>query len=409
MNHIHRYIFSAALITGTIFVLASCNGKQQGASSSDQPTEEEHSEDEHTVTLSEEQINTVKIRFGKIEHKQLTAVIKANGNLRVPNNNKANITSLFGGVIKSIPVQVGDYVKKGQIIATIENPQFIQLQEEYLTVSGRIIYAEQELQRQSMLNEGNAGALKNKQSAETELRTLKTRRSSLQQQLRLMNINTNQLDNSNLRSALNVVSPIDGTISELYAKIGSYVDVSSPVAEVVDNSQLHLDLQIFEKDLPKLKTGQIIHFRLTNNPVEEYDARIQSIGSSFVNGSKTIAVHCQVNGNKQGLIDGMNTTGLVSLDQLTSPAVPDEAIVNADGKYYIFTVLPSAPHVHKDGESHEAGQTFSFGRVEVLKGVSEMGYTGITPLSDLPEQTQIVVKGAFFINAKLSNSGDHAH
>ncbi|MCC6515815.1 MAG: efflux RND transporter periplasmic adaptor subunit, partial [Chitinophagales bacterium] len=118
-------------------------------------------ETEPTITaLTDEQINSVGIIFGKVEQKQLTATLKANGALRVPNNNKANATSLYGGVIKSIHVQVGSFVKSGQVIATIVNPQFIQLQEEYLTVSSKIQYAEQELSRQKLLNDGNAGALK---------------------------------------------------------------------------------------------------------------------------------------------------------------------------------------------------------------------------------------------------------
>ena len=92
------------------------------------------------VSLTEEQIKTVDIKFGNIEHKQLTATLKANGTLLVPNNNKANATSLYGGVIKTINVQVGSNVKIGQTIATISNPQFIQLQEEFLMVISKIIF-----------------------------------------------------------------------------------------------------------------------------------------------------------------------------------------------------------------------------------------------------------------------------
>ena len=147
--------------------------------------------------------------------------------------------------------------------ATIANPQFIQLQEEYLTTASEIIFAEQELARQKELNEGNAGAKKNLQSTTAELSSLQTRRASLQQQIQLMGINPNSLSNENLKSILGVTSPIGGTVSNVFAKIGSYVDVSSPVAEIVDNGSLHLDLNVFEKDLPMLKVGQVIHFTLT--------------------------------------------------------------------------------------------------------------------------------------------------
>ena len=300
--------------------------------------------------------------------------------------------------------------------------EFIQLQEEYLTIGSKITFAEQEVQRQNELNAGNAGALKNLQNATAELNTFRTRKASLQQQIQLMGINPNSVSNSNLKSALVVTSPLNGTISNLFAKIGSYVDVSSPVAEIVDNSSLHLDLQVFEKDLPLLKIGQTIHFTLTNNPTNEYDAKVFSIGSSFENESKTIAVHCTVTGNKIGLIDGMNITGIVSLSNALTPAVPNEAIVNADGKDYIFVVTDKKAEEHHEEESEEHNHesedrkhsneengNINFEKIEVVKGVSNMGYTAITFVQDIPANAQIVIKGAFFVNAKLSNTGGHNH
>ena len=420
--NINKITFIATIVV-LIFSFSACkNDKQnEGQSTGAKATEKAeapHEEEAPTIaTLTEEQIKTVGIQLGVVEQKELTATIRANGLLKVPNNNKANATSLYGGVIKTLNVQIGDYVKKGQVIATIANPQFIQLQEEYLSTASRITFAEQELARQKELNQGNAGAKKNLQSATAELNSLRTRRASLQQQIQLMGINPGSVSNGNLKSALVVTSPLNGTVSNVFAKIGSYADVSSPVIEIVDNSSLHLDLQVFEKDLPKIKVGQIIHFTLTNNPTTVYDATVFSIGSSFENESKTIAVHCRVKGNKNGLIDGMNITGIVSLDNITTPAVPNDAIVNADGKYYVFIQTDKRVEEHKEeGEEenkggkeneHKEGKiNINFEKVEVLKGVSDMGYTAITFVKQIPVNAKIVVKGAFFVNAKLSNAGE---
>lgn len=364
------------------------------------------------ASLTAEQIKTVDIQFGTIEQKQLTATLRANGALRVPNNNKANATSMYGGVIKTINVQLGDFVKKGQVIATIVNPQFIQLQEEYLSTSSKAIFAEQELARQKELNAGNAGALKNYQNADAELKSIRTRRASLQQQIQLMGINPNNLNNNNLRSALSVTSPITGTISNVFSKIGSYVDVSSPVAEIVDNSQLHLDLNIFEKDLPMLKVGQIIHFRITNNSGQDYNAKVYSIGAAFENDSKSIPVHATVQGNKSGLIDGMNITAIVSLNNVTTDAVPTDAIVSADGKEYIFVLTDKKAEGEQKEEENKSAEpktkelTTNFEKIEVAVGVANMGYTAITLVKDIPTNAKIVTKGAFFVNAKLTNKGE---
>lgn len=392
-------------------ILLSC-GKPEKTEETKEKTEE-HSEHESSdfAELTQDQMNAVGITLGQIEMKELTSIVKANGALSVPNNNKASATSLYGGVIKTLNVQVGDFVRKGQVIATIANPEFIQLQEDYLTTGSRITFAEQEYRRQKELFDNDAGAKKNLQNADAELKTLRTKRASLQRQIQMMGISPGNVSNKNLRSGLAVTAPISGTISNILLQIGSYIDVSSPVAEIVDNSSLHLDLQVFEKDLPLIKVGQKIHFTLTNSPVSEYDAEVYSIGTAFENQSKTIPIHCKVKGNKNGLIDGMNATAVVSLNNQLMPAVPNTAITSADGKDYIFLVNDKKAKDYKDEKTQEKHneKTINFEKVEVAKGTSEMGYTAITPVKPIPGNAKIATKGAFFINAKLTNSGEHEH
>ena len=414
---INNIVFSVFVLV-VIFALNACTNKHTEGDGHNHGTEaatttDEHEEEENVAVLTDEQMKAVGVEIGSIEQKQLSTTLKANGALRVPNSNKANATSLFGGVIKSLNVEIGDFVKKGQVIGTISNPQFIQLQEEYLSINSRIEFAEQEVARQRELNEGNAGAKKNLQSATSELNTLRTRKASLQQQIQMMGINPASLSNSSLKSSLVVTSPISGTISNVFAKIGSYVDVSSPIAEIIENTALHLDLQVYEKDIPLIKIGQKIDFVVTNNPNKTYSAEVYSIGSSFSGESKTIAVHSKITGDKTGLIDGMSITGTVSSDDVLSTAVPNDAIVNSDGKYYIFLVKEQEeePHDHKEDEVHDHGSEkgTQFVRVEVVKGASQLGYTAITPVSEIPHGTHIVVKGAFFVNAKMNDTGEDGH
>ncbi|WP_294286780.1 efflux RND transporter periplasmic adaptor subunit [uncultured Chryseobacterium sp.] len=405
------------LLFSVVFMF-SCSKKEsvENAEEKTEQPEEQHQESPQTIaSLTEEQMKAVGITLGSIEMKELTATIKANGQLRVPNNNKATVTSLYGGIIRTLNIQVGSAVKKGQVIATIANPEFIRLQEDYLTTNSRITYAEQEYRRQRELFDNDAGARKNLQSADAELKTLRTRKASLLRQLQMMGISPGKISNGNMRSGLVITAPISGTVSSIASQIGSYVDVSSPVAEIIDNNSIHLDLQVFEKDLPKMKIGQVVHFKLTNNPETEYDAEIYSIGSSFENDSKTISVHANVTGNKMGLIDGMNITGIVSLNKTVTPAIPNEAIVEADGKFYVFVKTDKKPEAHEDHQK-EAGkpvetkpESLNFEKVEVVKGSSDMGYTAVTPVKEISPEAKIAVKGAYFINAKQTNSGEHEH
>jgi len=178
--------------------------------------------------------------------------------------------------------------------------------------------------------------LKNVQRIQTELTTLKATRNSLQKQLSAMGISVSNVSNGNIVTSLNIVAPISGMVSNVMAQIGSEVNSSSPITEIVNNSQLHLDLFVFEKDLPLLKDKQTIHFTLMNNPGKEYDAQMYSIGTAFANGSKAVPIHAEVKGDKRDLIEGMSITALVSIGEATVPAVPSDAIVNFQGQDYIF-------------------------------------------------------------------------
>jgi cobalt-zinc-cadmium efflux system membrane fusion protein len=384
-----------------------------------------HEESEENITsLTIAQLEAIGVSWGELQTKRLTASIKANGVLRVPNNKRGNATALFGGIIQSLYAQVGSYVQKGQVLARIENPAFIELQEQYLTTSADLTLADQEVQRQKELFDGNAGAARNLQTATAQLQVLRAKQASLRERIRLMGMDPATINATDLQSALSLVSPISGTVSKVYANIGSYVDVTAPVLEIVDNSSLHLDLQVFERDLPQMRVGQTLDFTLTNNPTGRFTAQIFTIGSSFENESKTIAVHCNVTGNKQGLIDGMNVTAVVGLDGESSLAVPSEAVVESDGKWYVFveTASPNSAdeHAHGDHEHGDHAHTHEddvhknetevfLERIEVVKGVTEVGYTAITPLKEIREGALIVVKGGFFINAKMSTNAGHEH
>ena len=391
-----KYSIKIAFILISLFTLSACNNNTSTADHQE-AEEEHHHEEENTTTLTQTQIKTVDIRLGRIEQKALTATLKANGVLSVPADHQAKVSTIYTGIIQSVKVEIGAYVHKGQVIATISNPDFLQQQQRLLTVNSQIELAQQELDRQQILYEGNAGTGKNLQAATTQLRTLRTEKAALEEQIRLMGLNPKTLTNEGMQSTLAVVAPISGNISAVYTNNGAYVDASTPIVEIIDNSSLHLHLQVYERDLPYIKVGQQVHFNPTNNTSGEYDAQVYNIAASFENESKSIIVHCHVEGDKQGLISGMNVTGVISLDKETAPAVPNDAIVEDSGKSYIFVI------------THTDDKETTFEKIEVAKGTSESGYTAIAPVKPIaPEQT-IATKGAFFINATLVNSGEHEH
>ena len=385
-------------------LITSCGSKKTEA-----VKEEEHKEEApaNEVSITDLQMKTAGIELGTIELKNLKTSIKANGMLSVPNQNKAFITSVNSGVIRTLLIQPGSFVRKGQAVATIVNPDIARLQQELQTVNAQISLSDIEYKRQKELVEGNAAPLKNVQRVQTELATLRVTRNSLQKQLSAMGISTASVSRGNIITTITITAPISGTVSNVSAQIGSNVDPSTPIAEIVNNSQLHLDLFVFEKDLPKLHANQVIHFTLTNNPGKEYDAQVFSIGTAFVNESKTIPIHAVVKGDKTGLIEGMNITAVISIGETVLPAVPTEAIVSFQGQDYIFVLKSNTSTTQNNKDSSKTKDAeLKFERVQVVKGTSDVGFTEVTLMKDLPPGTRIVTKGAFFVLAKMTNTGE---
>ncbi len=417
--------FCLLLIAYCLF-LSSCGNKNNTVAHEGEEHHDKH-ENTSTVTLTAEQMKSIGIELGTLEKKQLTASLKANGILKVPNQNRASATASLGGTVKNILIQTGTGVSKGQTIATISNNSFITMQEEYLSTLAKTNFAQAEYDRQKTLKEGNAASQKIFQQAEAELKSLQAKKSSLQKQLELIGISTATLSAENIQSTISITSPINGTVSNIMVNIGSYVEANNPIAEIVDNSQLHLDLYVYEKDLQKLKEGQIIHFTLTNNPGKEYDAKIYAISNTFEENTKAVAVHATVLGNKTGLIDGMSITAIVSLENATVDAVPTNAIVNSEGQDFIFIVANAnnaklqseeAEHKHDEhGHTHDEAENAkptkdetTFEKIPVKKGTTDVGYSEITLLKDIPSNSKIVINGAFFVLAKMTNQGEaHEH
>lgn len=392
------------LIFAVSVLLTGCK-KESEVTETKQATkaeEPEEHQDPNVAHFTEEQIKTVGIQMGSIESKELSNTIKVSGMLTVPNQNKAFVTPSYSGIVRSLYVQPGSYVSKGKVIATISNPDLIVMQQQLQQVNGQIRMAELEVTRAQQLYKGNAAPLKKFQQAQTDLATLRSQRSGLQKQLG--SIGAAQ----GYSSSLAVRAPISGTVSKVIAQIGSNVDMASPIAEIVSNAALHLDIYVYEKDLGKVQPGQTIHFTLTNSPGKEYDAKITSIGTAFEGESKTVPVHAQVVGDRAGLIDGMNVTAVISLDNQTAASVPTEAIVNDKGQDFIF-IMQNKDDKEGDNKKTVEEKEISFEKIPVAKGVTDLGYTQITPLKPMPPNAKIVTKNAFFILAKLNNKGEEGH
>ena len=352
------------------------------------------------ISLTPEQMKSVGIDTGQIEQKNLNAVVKANGQLAVPPQNKADVSILSGGIIGHINVLEGQQVNRGQVLAMINNQDLIKIQQDYLAAKNNFAYVQAEYDRQTQLKAAGAGTGKIFQSAQATYNAEHSKLTAYESQLLQLGISPDKISTGHIVSQFPVLSPINGTVGQIHINTGAFVQPGTSIMEVVDNSKIHCDLTVFEKDLMQVKVGQKVNFQLTNQDNQVITGTINGINKSFENESKGVIVHAVINNSRHNnLIPGMYVTALISIGSHLTAAVPIDAVVRSQGKQFIFVVT-----VNK--KNTENNQSVNFKKIEVTTGVAALGYIEIKPLNKLSARVQIANKGAFYLESKLSGRAE---
>ena len=392
---LHKYFLIAALF------VAACSDKKV----EDAPIKEE-AHDPNLVELTPEQYKTANVQFGNMLSINLSNYVKASGTIDAPPQQTISITSPYGGTIKSTPVIEGKYISKGQVVATLENPEFIQIQQDFLESSSQLTFLQQDLQRQEELVKENIAAAKSLQRARSEYNTMVARVEGLKSKLRLIGINPGRVVAGNFTPRVNIYAPSGGYVTNVYSNIGKYVGANEPLADIVNTNNLLINIKVFEKDLPKIHVGQKIRFRGTGDSTER-TAQVILIGKD-IDAERTVEVHGKLTGAAQNLIPGLFVNAIIEAGATGTPALPEEAIVQAGGKNYIFIL--------EEGEEEKAADStkaksegaeenhIAFRRIEVTVGVTENGYTAVILPESFKKNSKVVIKGAYDLLSKMNNS-----
>lgn len=409
MNRININSLIAFPFLITMIFLSSCGNSKTRVVTAETKTDTTKKE-EGIAEVTAEQMKAVAIETGVIEQKNLTSVVKASGQLTVPPQNKAVVNALVGGVIRRINVAEGQQVRKGQAVVVIENPDFIRLQQDYLTSKDNIIYLEQEYERQRTLKEADAGIGKVYQQSSANYAAEKSKLLTVEKQLQQIHINPSQVRRGNLITQVPVLAPISGTVGKITLSVGTFTDATSPIMEIVNNSIIYCDLQVFEKDISKVKTGQKVNFMLTNQNEKQIFGHVFGINKSFSADNKSATVHAVLNNaTSLNLIAGQYVTGLIETGKQLVPAVSKDALVKANDKSYIFIFEGTEKEpVKRDADDKEVNKNevqekYRFKMIEVITGVEELGYVEIKLLEELQPDTKIVTKGAFYLYSSMQN------
>jgi cobalt-zinc-cadmium efflux system membrane fusion protein len=395
------------LIFCVFSVLLSCNSKKVAETE----TEEHHDEhEEGNVELTSAQAANAGIELGKIERKQISGTIKVNGVLDVPPQQLVSISVPLGGFLKSTKLLQGSRVKKGEVIATIENLEFIQLQQDYLETKGQFELASSDFERQQQLAKENVNSQKTLQQSKSNYATWQARYAGLREKLKVINLNPETVEQGTIKSSINLYAPINGYVTEVNVNIGKFVNPTDVLFEIVDTEHLHAELTVFEKDVRQLEIGQKVRFTLANETKERM-ATVYLIGRE-ISSDRTVRIHCHIDKEDKEMLPGMYLSALVETGGASVTALPNEAIIDYQGNKYIF-ISTEETHASEDegngNNHHEEGQHFSM--LEIQTGNMELGFTEVH-LPDSLANAAIVTRGAYTLLSKMKNSeeeGGHAH
>lgn len=366
-------------------------------SKAETPESENHEEeiDFQDIPLSEKQVKTIDLKMGEAQEREMDAMLHANGSLVLRAQDLGNVSSLMGGIVKNIFVKEGQMVTRGQVVATIENTDVVTLQREYYTAYKESEMARLELERQKTLSSAGAGVKKTLQLSEKNYKVAQANLLGTGRQLQQMGISTKEVAKGKFTTVFPLRAPISGIVSDMQASLGSFADMQTPLMKIRNNNAVECDLNVFEKDIAKVKVGDQVLVSLTNQPGINVSGRVYGMNQYLNKGTKSVAVHVKLEAKRDAkLFEGMYVSGQIATGRQLCMTLPDKAIVSADGKQYVFAL----------NQQHSKGGNYSFSRHEVTTGVSNNGYTEVALCKHLKKGQKIVTDNAFYL---ASLTGDH--
>ncbi|WP_433830988.1 efflux RND transporter periplasmic adaptor subunit [Flavobacterium anhuiense] len=340
------------------------------------------------IKLSPEQVKNAGLENGNPTIKNVKEILQLQGTVTVPPKSVISISIPLGGYVKSTNLIAGMNVQKGQVLAVLEDMQFIELQQNYLMAKEKFELAQNEYKRQKELNANKAASDKVLEQITTEMRTERITMSSLEQKLNLLGINAKTLNVGNISKTIKVISPINGLVSKVNVNIGKYVNPTDMLFELIDKKDIVLTLNAFEKDVTSLSIGQTVMAYTNASDAKKYAAKIAFINQSL-NGDRAAEIICNVNSYNPDLLPGLFVNAEVEIENQKALTVPEDAVVRWEGKFYVFTDIGNNQYQMN----------------EVKSGVKNEGFTQIT--SDaISSSSKVIIKNAYTLLMSAMNNDE---
>lgn len=372
-----KYLYFALFIA-----FASCSSKGEN---SVLDISNNTSAEENAYYLSELQFQSSNMKLGKLEAHDFHQIINVNGMLDVPPQNQISVIAYFGGYVKDINILPGQWIKKGQKLFVLENPNYVEVQQDYLETEGLLTYLQSDYERQKDLAKDKINSQKIFLKAESDYLVAKAKFESLRKKLSLIGINPDKLTVTNIITSVPVLSPSSGYVTAININKGAYLNPSDVAIAIVNTEHIHLELDVFENDLDKIAVGQKINFKLQNQKNKSYDATIHLINKTVDPVKRTIRVHGHLTDEKSAdkFTQGMYVEAEIYSTSSSNLALPEDAIVEVDGQYFVLA------------KDNKLDTNFNFEKRKVEIGQTYSNYVEILNSDEFSSETEFLIKGAF--------------
>jgi len=314
------------------FALTGCSN-QPVVNPDKEPTN--RTETEQILTLAPEQAQKAGLELDSLRLLPLAHEILLSGQVEAPPQNLISVSMPMPGLLRSTRLLPGMQVQKGEILAYMEDPAYLRLQEDYWSTRIRAENLEAELRRQEELSRTGAGNTKTERDTRSEWRTANVKAKAMEEQLRLLGLDITNLNESTIMRQIPVRSPVRGYVTKVHHSTGQYIGTGEALYELVDPSDVHLRLNVFEKDLPYLRENQKLYAYTNHQPGVEHPAQILLIGKEFA-ADRSVEVHCHFDRYDSGLIPGMFMRARLQVQTEAIPAIPVAGVQYHQGQAYVF-------------------------------------------------------------------------
>jgi cobalt-zinc-cadmium efflux system membrane fusion protein len=393
LGEIYRNFEWNFIAFGVIIAFTGCQSTSSSSTDSDDETSE-------VIEISSTQFNGAKMELGTLSTLHFQDVIHANGKFDVPPENRADVSAYFGGYVKDISLLPGQEVKKGEVLFTMENPQYLEVQRDFLQAKGRLKFLKNDFDRQKSLYENNATSEKVYLQSESDYTLAVVEYETLKKTLGLMNIDWKSLTENSIQSTISVLAPIGGYVTFVHANKGVCLNPSDVATSIVDPDHMHVELVIFEKDLSKVKEDQTIVFNTLDNPRQKELASIYLINKVIDEESRSISIHGHLNDEERAnhFSPGMYIEAEIVVETDTLTVLPASAVVELDNKFFVLELM------------REVNGNYTFQRKEVKIGRFTENEWEIVNTNDFSENTTFLTKGAYVLIKELGSGGNsHSH